>query len=158
MKLKISNIIPSIAFISIAQLLFFWLVPTDNKNFWVIYPFFTVITLANTMISVWCGSKHKFPTSFAPICSGTVITVVEIVTSICMALLCDSTRASLFTQLIMTMTYVLTVTVFISIASKESINSIPVPVPVTPYPESNGVITPIEPNVPARRKPTSINP
>ena len=156
MKIRIPNIISSIAFIAIAQLLFFWLIPTSHEHFWITYPFYTIITLANTLIAFWLGVRYKFPVSFAPIITGSTITTAEMIISICMLLLCSSSRSILFVQLIITMIYVLAVTLFASIAIKESANSSSTPAPVTPFPESNTCVPPSTQST-ARRKVTSIN-
>lgn len=157
MKTKIPHIISAIAFIAITQLLFFWLIPTSHDHFWAAYPFYTVITLANILISIWITGKHKFPASFAPIVTGSIITILEMITSVCMLLLCSSSRTILFVQLIITMIFILVQTTLINIAIKESVYFSTAPPAVTPFADTNTTVSPPNQSS-ARRKVTSINP
>lgn len=157
MKIKIPHIISSFAFIAIAQLLFFWLIPTSHDCFWSTYPFYTIITLANTLISVWVGEKYKYPVAFAPIIIGSIITISEMIVSICMLLLFSTNRTILFVQLIITMVYILAQTMFINIATKESENTSATPPAVTPFTDTNTTVSPANQSS-VRRKVTSINP
>lgn len=157
MKIKISHIISSFAFIAITQLLFFWLIPASHDCFWFAYPFYTIMALANTLISVLVGEKCKCPAAFAPIVIGSIITISEMIASICLLLFCPTGRTILFVQLIITMVYILAQTIFISIAAKESENASAVPHAVTPFTGTNSTVSPANQSS-ARRKVTSINP
>lgn len=156
MKIKISHIFSALSIISITQLLFFWLVPVDHSCFWVSYPFYTAITLANTLIAIRTGTVHGLPAAFAPIFVGAVLTAVEIATSLCMLFICSSPRTHLFVQLIITMIYVLASSVFVSIASNESANSMPQSPAVRPFDSNDTEPTTIR-HAPDRRKPTPID-
>lgn len=157
MKTKFPHIISSIAFIAITQLFFFWLIPTSHDHFWAAYPFYTVITLANILISIWIAGKYKFPASFAPIVTGSIIMVLEMITSFCLLLLCPSSRTILFVQLIITMIFILVQTSSVNIAVKESVNTPATPPTVTPFADANTTASPSDQSS-TRRTVKSINP
>lgn len=141
MKIKALHIIPAISFITIAQLLFFWLVPIDSETFVAVYSFYTLLTVVHTVILVYTCVKYKYPTCFAPALSGSLVTIAEIVIGLLMALYCDSVRTIIFVQAIIIIVYILVMTLFVGIAAKESVDSSIEDAPVKPY-SSNSPYTP----------------
>lgn len=142
MKNKVLHIITAISFIVIAQLLFFWLVPTSSETFPAVYPFYTLLTTAHTALIVYLCVKYKYPACFAPAFSGTLVTISEIVVGLLLALNCESIRTIIFVQSIITVVYILIMTLFIGIASKESVDSTIEDIPIRPY-TTNSSYTPI---------------
>ena len=123
MKRKILYAVASTAFIAIAQLLFFWLVPTIAKTFWAIYPFYTVLTVTHTALFYYICNRYKYPTCFPFALTGSIIVIVQAASSILMSIFDVQVRTALFVEAIVVATYILLSTLLIGIASKESIAS-----------------------------------
>ena len=129
MKIKALHIVSAVSFVAIAQLLFFWLIPTESGAFFAVYPFYTTLTLAHTALLVFICNKYEYPACFAPAFCGSLVTFGEMAAGLSLGLLCSSIRTIIFVQAIITVVYVLVMAFFCSTASKEAVEST---IPATP--------------------------
>ena len=123
MKRKILYATAAFSFVAIAQLFFFWLVPTSSDTFWATFPFYTVLTLAHTVLFYYICNKYKFPACFPFALTGSIIVTIQMVSSILMGSLSVKVRTAIFVEAIILAIYILLSTLFIGIASKESITN-----------------------------------
>lgn len=123
MKRKLLYAAASFSFVAITQLLFFWLVPTSSSTFWATYPFYTVLALAHTVLFYYICSRYKYPACFPFALTGSIIVIIQIVSSILMGSFEVKVRTAIFVEAIVVAVYVLLSTLLIGIASRESIAS-----------------------------------
>lgn len=158
MKIKATQIVTALSVIAIFQLLFFWIIPVSVQNFAAVYPFYTVLTLAHTVIVTYICIKYTTRTCFMAILSGSIIMFAEVICGLLMGAYCDSLRTVLYSQSIITILYVLVMTFFISIATKESANSNVNPIPVVSYSSNkNSRDQTTVQNTSQHRKPSAVN-
>ena len=120
-------------FLIATQLLFFWLVPTENELFVAAYPFYTVMSVAHAAVAYYIGYKYQYPACFAPIFCGSLIVAIQTVGSIVICLLDVSVRTVLFAEAIAVSLYIIAMTTLIAVTLKESLNSEEPDVPVVPF-------------------------
>lgn len=156
MKIKPLHIVCTISFIAIAQLLFFWLIPTSNANFVPVYPFYTALTVAHTALATFIYSKYKYPAGFTPALFGSIIIIGEIVAGLLLGLFCESVRTIIFVQAIIMVVYILVMAFFCGIAAKESADTPASSAPVQPY-SANRQLSPTTQTASAGRMPKPVS-
>lgn len=159
MKIKALNVVSAGSFVALTQLLFFWLISPQSETFLAVYPFYTAITLAHTLLISFLCTKYQYPANFAPVFGGSLVTVGEIVAGLFLGTLCTSLRTIVFVQAIIVVMYVLVMAFFCSVASRESVDSTVPREPVRPYGTNAEAVLvsppaiPATPELPRRRMP-----
>lgn len=156
MKIKSLHIVSAAAFIIAAQLLFFWLIPVDNKLFAATYPFYSVMTVAHTALTLFLDTRYHYPAAFAPTAVGGAVVIGEMTAGILLGLFSDSLRTALFVQAIILVVYISVMALLISACSKESVDSDLPNVPIRPYTSNNSQQITAARMMPAPRKPQAV--